>query len=157
MSDPTEKGGSNPAPLVIPPLKKKPKPPKGRPFQKGQPSANPGGRPKGLAARVRELTLDGKLVVDQMFKIWLGVEKGFGPRERMEAGKWLADRGHGKETQTTVQIDASLEQIEEASDLSDAALESLARGLKVVDRPSDAPSAKDAATEETGLPLKVAK
>ena len=53
------------------------------------------GRPKGLAAMVREQTGDGKLIVEKM------MEYAFGKTQcpkliRFKALEWLADRGFGK-------------------------------------------------------------
>ena len=71
-----------------------PSPVIGRPFAPGM-SGNPGGRPKGLARYVRELVgEDGRRVADFMF----GVMEDERERTevRMEAGRWLADRGFGR-------------------------------------------------------------
>lgn len=82
------------------------------PWKPGQ-SGNPGGRPKGLASLVREETKDGKELVEVMLKIVRGEltstetyldKKGQphevvhepAPRDKIEAVKWLADRGFGK-------------------------------------------------------------
>lgn len=58
-------------------------------------SGNPGGRPKGLSRRVRELVgEDGEAIARYM----LSVMKDERARnaDRIEAAKWLADRGFGK-------------------------------------------------------------
>ena len=69
-----------------------------RPWRPGTPSPNPGGRPKGLAARVRAQTDDGAELVDFMLNVLRGRRKA--PlRLRMEAAAWLADRGFGKVSQ----------------------------------------------------------
>jgi hypothetical protein len=61
-------------------------------------SGNPGGRPKGLAALVREETADGAELVTFMLAVLRGRKKA--PlRLRMEAAAWLADRGFGKVVQ----------------------------------------------------------
>lgn len=58
-------------------------------------SGNPGGRPKGLSRRVRELVGDnGEAIAEFMFSV-LANEKER-TADRMEAAKWLADRGFGK-------------------------------------------------------------
>ena len=63
-------------------------------FQPGN-SANPGGRPKGLAALVRAETKDGAELVAFMLSVLRGRKKA--PlRLRMEAAAWLADRGFGR-------------------------------------------------------------
>jgi hypothetical protein len=67
------------------------------PWRPGQGSPNPGGRPKGLAALVREQTKDGQ----ELVRFMLGVLRGRKTplRLRMEAAAWLADRGFGKALQ----------------------------------------------------------
>src|SRR5262245_12477117 len=65
----------------------------------GAPSPNPGGRPRGLAALVREQTGDGLELVAFMLTIFRGKRKGASLKLRMEAAAWLADRGFGKATQ----------------------------------------------------------
>ena len=85
----------------------------GKQFTKGDPRINRGGRPKGLAALIREKTDDG----EEMVKIALGILRGTskidrvsmftgkpykeGPafKDRLEALKWLGDRGFGKALQ----------------------------------------------------------
>ena len=70
----------------------------GRPFPKGV-SGNPGGRPRGLAAYVRENTDGGAEIVELMVSVMRGdVIGGQVPRirDRMDAATWLADRAFGK-------------------------------------------------------------
>ena len=70
----------------------------GRPFPKGT-SGNPGGRPRGLAACVRENTDGGAEIVELMVSVMRGdVIGGQVPRIRdmMDAATWLADRAFGK-------------------------------------------------------------
>ncbi len=90
----------------------------GKGFTPGM-SGNKGGRPKGLAAAVRERTKDGALLLDFMLDILEGkpqkidmlipvpgdeptritIEKTPDIRDRIEAVKWLSDRGWGKPLQ----------------------------------------------------------
>ena len=89
----------------------------GKGFMPGQ-SGNPAGRPKGLASLVRERTKDGKILLDFMVDVLQGkpqkvdlvipgpdgekrvtVEKTPEVRDRIEAVKWLGDRGWGKPLQ----------------------------------------------------------
>ena len=65
-------------------------------------SGNPGGRPKGLAERVRQETNDGKMILDFMIAVARGAKiDGRKPRlaDRVDANKWLADRGWGRAIQ----------------------------------------------------------
>lgn len=69
----------------------------GRGFKPGI-SGNPGGRPKGLSRRVRELVGDdGQAIAEYMLSV-MNDEKQRA-RERMEAAKWLADRAFGRPVQ----------------------------------------------------------
>lgn len=104
--------------------------PTGKPWEKGK-SGNPGGRPKGLAKRVRELTGEGEDIVDFMLNVLKNDIKGT-TKDRIEAAKWLADRGFGRAVETQVQV---LQEGKEGAstaleDLADAQLESMARQLQ---------------------------
>lgn len=69
----------------------------GRGFQPGQ-SGNPGGRPKGLSRRVRELVgNDGRAIAEYMLSVM--TDERARTADRMEAAKWLADRGFGRAVQ----------------------------------------------------------
>ncbi len=58
-------------------------------------SGNPGGRPKGLSRRVRELVGDdGQAVAEFMLSVM--EDDHARTADRIDAGKWLADRGFGK-------------------------------------------------------------
>jgi hypothetical protein len=68
-------------------------------------SGNPGGRPKGLSRRVRELVGDdGEAIAEYMLSV-MNDEKQR-TRERMEAARWLADRAFGRAVQA-LDIDVS--------------------------------------------------
>lgn len=83
----------------------------GRPFKPGE-SGNPGGRPKGLAAKIRELAPPDQLA-GYYTAIWardedklleLGITlKDVTLAERTKAADWLADRGYGKAPQYAAQ------------------------------------------------------
>jgi Family of unknown function (DUF5681) len=66
------------------------------PWRPGQ-SPNPGGRPRGLVALVREQTRDGAELVEFMLRVLRAKRQPM--RLRMEAAAWLADRGFGKALQ----------------------------------------------------------
>lgn len=57
------------------------------------------GRPKGLAKLVRAKTNDGGKLVEFFFNVFSGKEVDSKLDHRIEAGKWLADRGWGKAAQ----------------------------------------------------------
>ena len=69
----------------------------GKGFMPGQ-SGNPGGRPKGLARRIREQTQDGAEIVDFMLAMFR--DPAASARDRREAAEWLTDHGFGKATQS---------------------------------------------------------
>jgi hypothetical protein len=82
----------------------------GKPWSPGQ-SGNPGGRPKGFAALIRERTEEGLPLVDYAVRLQQGLEVDLPEdatvkervevaRLRLDAGKWLADRGWGQPTQS---------------------------------------------------------
>jgi hypothetical protein len=103
----------------------------GRPFKPGA-SGNPRGRPKGFGKRIRELTQDGEELIDIALKVARGeltVSTPVGKdadmidleptaRERMDAVKWLADRGWGRAPE--VEDDAPVEDDEESVDVKGA-------------------------------------
>jgi hypothetical protein len=69
-------------------------------------SGNPGGRPKGLARRVRELVgSDGGAIAEFMFEVMC--DETARTADRLEAARWLADRGFGRSVQP---IDLDLNQ-----------------------------------------------
>jgi len=84
-------------------------------------SGNPGGRPKGLSRRVRELVGDdGHEIAEFMFGVLSDETER--TADRMEAAKWLADRGFGK---------AAL--VVDASPVTEQLLQEFLRGLSTED------------------------
>ena len=69
----------------------------GKGFQPGQ-SGNPGGRPRGLASKVREVTKDGADPILFLMDVLEGKVTGTRVKDRIEASKILLDRGFGKAT-----------------------------------------------------------
>lgn len=63
------------------------------PWKPGQ-SGNPGGRPKGLAAYIREHTLDGRDLADFLIRVLAGAQ-GFKGADRIKACEILLNRGFG--------------------------------------------------------------
>ena len=62
-------------------------------------TSNPGGRPKGLARKIRaEVGDDAEEIVCFMLMILRDQKASY--KERMQAATWLADRGYGKPTQS---------------------------------------------------------
>jgi hypothetical protein len=86
-------------------------------------SGNPGGRPKGLSRRVRELVGDdGEVIAVYMLSV-MRDEKAR-TADRLEAAKWLADRGFGRTVQT-LDFDITAHPPIDVTQLSDADLEAL--------------------------------
>ena len=71
-----------------------------RPWQKGQ-SANPGGRPKGVRARIAEETNDGADILEGFLKVARGEERCTA-RDRLDAWRYLADRLWGRAPETVL-------------------------------------------------------
>ena len=70
------------------------RPPKGRPFQPGQ-SGNPGGRPKGIAGKVKELVgEDGEKALKMLWSIASDTKEA--GKVRVMALEVLLNRGFGK-------------------------------------------------------------
>lgn len=62
-------------------------------------SGNPGGRPKGLSRRLRELVgEDGEVIAKYMVSVM--TDEKARTADRLEAAKWLADRAFGRSVQT---------------------------------------------------------
>lgn len=96
-------------------------------FKKGGPSANPGGRPKGIASRIRELTNDGDDILKMFAKVVSGDLHG-STRDKLEAGKVLMDRMWGKSVEFQAVMNLAAD--ESTQQLAGEALEALARTLK---------------------------
>lgn len=60
-------------------------------------SPNPGGRPRGFARMIREHTGDGKELVDFALEVMRSSKHPV--HVRLDAMKWLADRGFGRAAQ----------------------------------------------------------
>ncbi len=68
-------------------------PPVGRRFKPGQ-SGNPGGKPKGFGALIRQESKDGAELVRTALAILRNTKAA--NRDRLKAAEFLADRGWGK-------------------------------------------------------------
>ena len=98
-------------------------------FLPGQ-SGNPGGRPRGLARRVREVVGDnGERIIEFMVTV-LGDEQAR-TADRLQAAMWLADRGFGKAVQA-VEIDVPVQSW--ASALAGLPTEDLETMIQILER-----------------------
>ena len=87
----------------------------GRPFPKGV-SGNPGGRPKGIAAKAREHT-------DSALDVLVNGLTDADGRIRIAAAKEILDRGYGKALTMTADISNKIEEFDDES--LDAAISAL--------------------------------
>jgi hypothetical protein len=108
-------------------------------------SGNPGGRPKGLTRRVRELVGEnGDAIVLFMYELMRN-EKAR-TADRLDAGRWLADRGFGRSVQP-VDLDVNQHPLLDLRGFSTEDLEAL---LGILDK--YAPDAREIAESgEIGL------
>ena len=131
----------------------------GKGFMPGQ-VANPGGRPKGLAAYIRERTHDGRDLVDFVVDVFQGNGErlnGHPPKleVRFEAATWLADRGFGKPVQTIAHTgdDGGPVKILDLTILTAGDLDHLesvlARGVKTSDDGQESTSGASSAGEQS--------
>lgn len=88
-------------------------------WQPGQ-SGNPGGRPKGLAAYIRENTMDGRELADFLLKAMRG-EYNFKGQDRLKACEMLLNRSFG--TQPVIEGDKSIKPILELDKLTEQELQ----------------------------------
>jgi hypothetical protein len=105
----------------------------GRPFVPGM-SGNPGGRPKGLAGYVRKLVgEDGRRVADFMLSVLEDERER--TEVRMEAARWLADRGFGR---AHVPVEAKQPEEPETIIIVSPIMSALKEGLEAQERELDA-------------------
>jgi hypothetical protein len=83
-------------------------------------SPNPGGRPKGLAAYIRENTMDGRELADYLLAVIRGAVNYKGG-DRIKACEILLNRGFG--AQPVIEGDAALKPILDTSKLTQEELD----------------------------------
>ena len=82
---------------------------------------------KGIAEIVRELTDNGRAVIETLVQIATGPDSS--DRDKVSASSILLDRGFGRAVETTLSLSVDASQSEALSALADAELERLAQTL----------------------------
>jgi hypothetical protein len=95
----------------------------GRPFPKGK-SGNPGGRPKGLAAKAREYA-------DRALEVLSEALDDDDPKVRLAAAKEVLDRGYGKAVSMTADVSARLDDLDD--DTLNSAIDALRAAIGSAD------------------------
>ena len=97
--------------------------PNARKFQPGQ-SGNPGGRPKGIAAKAREHT-------DSALQVLVDGLTDDDPRVKIAAAKEILDRGFGKPIAMTADVTRKLDELDD--DTLGAAIDAIRAEIGVAD------------------------
>jgi len=126
-------------------------------FQKGHPSN--GGRPKGIAAAVKELVgNNGEKCLEFLCKVMEGQLPGTKMRDRVDATKELLARGFGRSLEVHAHALVDGEASDETRQLATEALLKLAAAsapklpAQTVDAPASLPSGADTPEAQASLP-----
>ena len=106
-------------------------------FLPGHPSAS-SGRPKSLATKIMELTDNGNEILQLMMMIMRGQLPEASLKDRMEAAKFLTDRGFGRALET-VEVSGTLENkfVLQVDGMSERDLDDAAKALAKLVRRSE--------------------
>lgn len=128
----------------------------GHRWRKGEPSANPGGRPSGVRERIRQMTHGGEDILLFLQGLVIGREKAT-MNVRLDAARELGNRLWGRPVDTTVQIEANSQNAAARLDLPPNILESIAQlaspdPTPITQRGEDSQSSNATATEPEAEP-----
>lgn len=95
-------------------------------WKAGDPSPNPGGRPKGLASYIREQTMDGRELADFLMAVVRGGERAFCKMsDRLYACEMLMNRAFGKVEGPPADMDGKLKPLLDLDKLNEQELQFL--------------------------------